>query len=162
MVKNTIIESKIHEWKAIFEKYSPILKPNRKSVPKIVELLNSKYPLEKDLSNKSKKVVEGNVLNNFYGTRLQKGEPLDITVFSVKNEGNAKSLYKMQKEPFKGVTIMIGAETNSGYVYVEGSPELADEITTLQGLDSEELTNYFLVANYIRCMKEAGKLESIT
>lgn len=53
---------------------------------------------------------------------------------------------------------MIGMESETGFVYVEGSKELSDEITAFQGLDLEELTNFYLVANYVRCLKKYNKL----
>lgn len=157
-----IDQATIHEWKAIFERYHQILAPNRRSVKEILNHLKKKYPLEEDLSDKAKKVVELNLLNNYYINRLSKdNKELEITVYKLKYENAAKRIYDLQSEIFKGIPIMIGAESKSGYLFVEGSNELADEITLLQGLDSEELKNYYLVANYIRCLQNTGELENI-
>ncbi|EQE88463.1 hypothetical protein QMY_0540 [Clostridioides difficile F152] len=45
-------------------------------------------------------------------------------------------------------------EFETGCVFVEGSDELNDEITAFKGLDKYDINNYYLVANYIRCLKK--------
>jgi len=121
------------------------------------------------------------VLNN-YGKRLTENhDTLDIVVLRVKNEDNAVRLYenqaiehiefmdKMKKTiinfkpyPFMPIPtiiiIIIGDERKSGYILVEGSQELSEDITMIQGLDSDELKNYYLVANYIETLKKHSKL----
>ena len=52
-------------------------------------------------------------------------------------------------------------EFETGCIFVEGSSVLADEITAFQGLDQDDLENYYLVANYIRCLKKRGLLETV-
>jgi len=156
-----IDDLKVQEWKATFEKYHPRLTPNRKSIHEILNILQLKYSLERDDSTRAKRVVEGNVVKNYYGTRVKKGDPLEIFVFRLKNQGNAIHLYENQSAEYQGIPIIIGAEAKSGFIFVEGSPQLADEITIIQGLDAMELENFYLVANYIRCLTEAGLLEQI-
>jgi adenylosuccinate synthase len=98
----------------------------------------------------------------------------------VKNEGNAVRLYesqvsehtelmdKMKKniknfEPysFKPVPIIIEAERKSGYILIEGSQKLSEEISMIQGLDPDELKNYYLVANCTNVLEKYSKLENI-
>jgi len=92
---------------------------------------------------------------------VKKGEALEIFVFRLKNQGNAVPLYQHRSPMYEECPIIIGAEGKSGFIFVEGSPELADEITIIQGLDAMELENFYLVANYIRCLTEAGVLDQI-
>jgi len=168
----------IKEWKKTYEEYGPLLKPNRKSINEILEYIKFKYPVIEYTSYKARKVVEKNMLNN-YGKRLTENhDTLDIVVLRVKNEDNAVRLYenqaiehiefmdKMKKTiinfkpyPFIPIpTIIIGAERKSGYILVEGSQEISEDITMIQGLDSDELKNYYLVANYIETLKKYSKL----
>ena len=73
-----------------------------------------------------------------------------------------KSLIRNIEElPFETCPIVIGIEKHSGYVFVEGSPSLADEITLLQGLNSKELKNVYLVAHYIQILKKNNQLDPV-
>lgn len=45
-------------------------------------------------------------------------------------------------------------EFEIGYVFVEGSDEFNDEIIFFKGLDKYDINNYYLVVNYIRCLKK--------
>lgn len=92
-------------------------------------------------------------MNECFYRRLPKDKTLDISVYLVKNQGSATVLYEKQSKVFKGVPIRVGLERETGYVSVEGSEELSDEITAFKGLDLDELNNYYLVANYLRCIK---------
>jgi hypothetical protein len=46
-------------------------------------------------------------------------------------------------------------------VFIEGSGELADEIAAYQGLDKDDLGNFYLVANYIRCLEKYDLLDNV-
>lgn len=168
----------VKEWKETYKKYRPLLKPNRKSVNEILEYIKLKYPVEEDKSDKAREVVEKNVLYNHYRKKLSENDKtLSVVVFRVKNEDNAIKLYENQESDhvkfmgkmkktikdfqpysFEPVPIIIGAERKSGCIFVEGSQELSEEITIVQGLDSDELKNYYLVANYINILKKHNKL----
>lgn len=174
-------EGIINEWKKTYEEYRPLLKPNRKSINEILEYIKLKYPVEEDTSAKARKVVEKNVLYNYYSKRLSENDKmLSIVVLRVKNEDNAVQLYenqvsehiefmdKMKKTikdfkpySFEPIPIVIGAERKSGYIFVEGSQGLSEEITIMQGLDSDELKNFYLVANYINVLKKHSKLDEV-
>ena len=147
----------VNGWKAIYAKHRPLLNPNRKSTVEIIEYISSKYLVEEDTSDKAKSVVycmsKNITMNEWTSRRIPNGKTLDITVFHVKNEGNATALYQKQSKVFKDVPIMIGLERETGFVSVEGSEELTDEITAFKGLDLDELNNFYLVANYIRCLE---------
>ena len=171
----------INQWKKTYEEYRQLLKPNRKSIDEILEYIKLKYPVEEDTSAKARKVVEKNVLYNNYSKRLSENDTmLSIVVLRVKNEDNAVQLYenqvsehiefmdKMKKTikdfkpySFEPIPIVIGAERKSGYIFVEGSQGLSEEITMIQGLDSDELKNYYLLANYINVLKKYRKLDDV-
>jgi len=160
--KLEIDENVVKGWMATYKKYSPLLIPNRKTVAEIIEYIKLNYPVEEDKSERSKSVVVDNItMNEFSAKRILDGTNLNPIVFVVKNEGRAKNLYQKQDGIFKDVPIMIGMESETGFVFVEGSKELSDEITAFQGLDSDELTNYYLVANYIHCLQKYNKLNEV-
>ncbi|MGO0881625.1 hypothetical protein ACTPDI_02495 [Clostridioides difficile] len=50
-------------------------------------------------------------------------------------------------------------EFETGCVFVEGSSELADEITAFKGLDEDDINNYYVVANYVRCLKKYNLID---
>jgi hypothetical protein len=100
-------------------------------------------------------------MNEPFSAKIPKGKELIPIVFSVLNEEKGKKLYEEQEEVFENCTIIVGMEFETGCVFVEGSSELADEITAFQGLDEEDHNNYYLVANYIRCLKKYGLLETV-
>ncbi len=45
-------------------------------------------------------------------------------------------------------------ELNTSYIFVEGSSYLYDELMAFTGLDDKDITNYFLVAQYIKCKEK--------
>lgn len=171
----------MEELKAIYDEYIPYLKPNIKDAEEMINHIKSKYPTEEDASARGKKVVELNALG--YRKYLpddifQEDTAPDTTALTVKNEGAGKTLqdkqeqdyYDLLKEqkkliknieelPFEKYPI-IGIEKHSGYVFVEGSPSLADEIILLQGLNAKELKNIYLVAYYIQILKKNNQLGS--
>lgn len=63
-------------------------------------------------------------------------------------------MYDIQEEVYSGCLIIVGMEFETGCVFVEGSDELNDEITAFKGLDKYDINNYYLVANYVRCLKK--------
>ena len=68
-------------------------------------------------------------------------------MFEVKD----KKLYDIQDNIFKGNKIFVGIELNTSYIFVEGSSYLYDDLIAFTGLDDKDITNYFLVAQYIKC-----------
>jgi len=52
-------------------------------------------------------------------------------------------------------------ELNSGYFLVEGSSLLWDELFAFRGLDEEDLKNYYLVAEYVACLRRFDRLDRV-
>lgn len=152
----------IKEWKIVSEKYKPLLKPNTKTASQVIDYLHKKYPLEEVATDSAKQVVIDNItFNKPFADKLPEGKTLKPIVFSIPNRDGAVPLYERQEEVFKNITIMVGLEFETAYVGVEGSGELADELVAFQGLDEADLDNFFLVANYVICLKKYGLLDEV-
>ncbi|MDF2505150.1 hypothetical protein [Clostridium sp.] len=152
----------VERWKEVWNKYKDKLVPNRKSGKEFVKYLKNKYLLEELHGDNAKQVVINNVLyNKPYDDKLPMGAELSAITFIVENQGNGKFLYENQDEVFKGNNIFVGVELESGFFCVEGSSLLWDELYVFQGLDENDIQNYFCVAEYISCLKKFGLLESV-
>lgn len=152
----------VKKWMDTYKKYVPMLAPNQRTITEVIEYIKSKYPMVENESEKYKSVVVNNItMNKVFAKRIPDGKELNSIVFFIKNEGNARTLYENQEAIYKDVPIIIGMESETGFVLVEGSKELYDEIVAFKGLDSHELTNFYLVSNYIRCLKKYNKLNEV-
>lgn len=155
-------EKIVREWIDTYKKYSSILKPNQKAITEVIGYVKSKYPIEENKFEKYKSVAIDNItMNKVFTEKIPNKNELNPIVFSIKNEGNARTLYENQEAIYKDFPIIIGMESETGFVLVEGSKELHDEIVAFKGLDSRELTNFYLVSNYIWCLKKYNKLSEV-
>lgn len=152
----------IESWKAVWNEYKDKLLPNRKSGKEVVKYLKNKYLLEELHDDNAKQVVINNVLyNTCCSDKLRRGVEPSAVTFILENKDRGKFLYENQDEIFKGNSIFIGVELESGFFCVEGSSLLWEELYAFQGLDEKDIQNYFCVAEYISCLKKFGLLESI-
>lgn len=152
----------VEKWKRIWMEYKDKLLPNRKSGAEVVDYLTNKYPLRELHDVKATQVVINNVVNNKqFADKLPIGTTPSAVTFIVQNTGTGKVLYENQDEIFKGNSIFVGIDLNSGYYCVEGSSMLWDELCAFQGLDKSDLQNYYSVAEYISCLKRFRLLENI-
>ncbi|MCC0653974.1 hypothetical protein [Clostridioides sp. ES-S-0001-03] len=155
-----VSQQKVREWKAVYEKYRSTLNVNAKSILELVEYLKQKYTLKEEASEEFKNVVINNIkLNKPFSKKIPSNKELKPIVFTIQNEGKAKTLYENQEEVYSGCSIVVGMEFETGCVFVEGSSELADEITTFKGLDEDDINNYYLLANYVRCIKKYNLID---
>ncbi len=149
-------------WKAVFNEYSQRLHPNRKGAGDVIEYLEGKYQLAELADEEWKLVVAGNVmLNEFNANKLPAGKTVAPRVFRVLNSGQAQLLYRHQDDVFKGQDIILGIDMETGFFHVEGSSLLWDELFAFRGMDKDDLTNYYLVAEYIACLKKFDMLEKV-
>ena len=140
-------EELIKEWKEIYNKNKNNLKPNKKESLEIIKYLENNYSVMEIEDSELEKVVYDNiVLNDFSNQKLCGKNPI-IRLF----EATDKKLYSKQDEIFKGIKIVVGIELHTSFIYVEGSSYLYDELVAFSGLDDIDITNYFLVAQYIKC-----------
>ena len=143
-------EEMIKEWQDIYNKNKDKLKPKKKDAQKKEEYLKETNSVIENENTKLEKVVYDNiVLNEFSNQKLCGKNPI-IRLFEVTD----KNLYERQDDIFKGIKIIVGIELNTSYIFVEGSSYLYDELTAFTGLDDEDITNYFLVAQYIKCKEK--------
>ena len=94
-------------------------------------------------------VYDNIILNEFSNQKLCGKNPI-IRLFEVTD----KTLYKKQEKVYKGIKIIVAIELNTSYIFVEGSSYLYDELVAFTGLDDKDITNYFLVAQYIKCKEK--------
>lgn len=152
----------VEHWKSVFNEYGTRLIPNRKETSDIVDYLEHKYRLEELTGGEWKQLVIDNVLvNEFYSKKLAAGRTVIPKVYRVLNEGHAQSLYLQQDYVFKGLDIVVGIDMETGFFHVEGSSLLWDELFAFRGLDAEDLTNFYLVAEYIACLKRFDMLDNV-
>lgn len=152
----------IDEWKSTFEQYKTRLQPNKKPASEVLEYLKQKYPLVEMPQECAKLTVIDNIMmNQCFAEKVSPDNELKVRVFTVKNTGTGKVLYIQQDEIFQGCEIIIGIEFKTSFIMVEGSSFLKDELMAFQGLDAADLTNFYLVAEYISCLKKFNLLDSV-
>ena len=152
----------VKAWKATFDKYRMQLRPNKKTTFEIIKYLKQKYILAEQTGEKLNKIVVDNViLNDCHASKLPVGKTPIAKVFFVEDTGAGKLLYEQQDNVFKGTKIIVGVELETAFFMVEGSSFLWDELFALRGLDEDDLNNYYLVAEYISCLKRFNMLNSV-
>lgn len=150
-------EEMIEEWKEIYNQYKDKIKPNKREGMDIIAYLENHYNITELQDNELKEVVSFNIQNSeFYADKLNKQKPT-IRIFKINNIGKGKELYNKQEKIFKGITIVVGIELKTSFIFVEGSNDLYEELTAYTGLDEDDIRNYFLVSQYIKC-KEKFKM----
>lgn len=174
------------EWKAIYDQYIPVIKPRHISGQEILDYILNQYPAEEDDSEKLKEVVRLSALGHapyLPDGIIGDGSVMDIAAYRIKNEGAGAVLYENQMQEYKDkvrefrrylkdaedipeedfpIPVVVGVEKNSGYVFIEGSPALLDEITVLKGLNEKELNNIYLVAHYVQLLKKYKRMDLIS
>lgn len=152
----------IEEWKAMYVEYKMKLYPNRKTALEIIEYLKQKYPIAEQTKEELKQVVVNNVIENEgYSNKLPNSKMPVAKVFYVENIGLGKRLYEKQDDVFKKNKILVEVELESAFFMVEGSSMLFDELFAFRGLDKDGLNNFYLVAEYITCLKKFDMLDSV-
>lgn len=152
----------VRKWKDTSAKYRPLLRPNKKSGTEILVYLTGKYPVKEIPAESISEVIADNVLlNDCYARKMPAGKTPEATGFFIENTGAGKHLYENQDEFFRGRPIIAGVELHSAYFMVEGSSLLWDELFAFRGLDEEDLANYYLVAEYVACLRRFDLLDSV-
>ena len=152
----------IAEWKAVFAEYKNRLRPNKRPSRLLIDYIAAKYPVTEEKGDVWREIVIDNILSNPHLAKKlpPQAEPA-IRVFKVLDELAAKKLYLEQDEVYKGLPIVVGIESHTGFFYVEGSSALWDELLAFSGLDQDDLENFYLVAEYVNCVKRFGKLDDV-
>lgn len=127
----------VKEWKKIYDENRDSLTPNRKTGKEIEDYLRTHYTVVSINTEEANRVVTDNILNNqVFKEKLSRGVmPSPVTYYV----GDDK--------------VFVGIDLVSGYIHVEGSVQLYDELFAYRGLDEVDLNNIFLVAEYVKCTK---------
>jgi hypothetical protein len=162
MLTRKITPELVRQWKDVAETYRPSLRPNKKTGSEIIAYLTGKYPVRELPATTLRDVVEDNILSNeCHARKMPAGTIPTVSGFLIDNTGTGKYLYENQDEMFRGNAIIAAVELHSAYFLVEGSSLLWDELFAFRGLDDEDLANYYLVAEYVGCLKRFDLLDSV-
>lgn len=157
MITKEPTEEIIKEWKQLYNQYKDKIQPNKKDGSDIIKYLKNNYSITELQIDELEKVVINNIRNNkVYSNKLNDSNPI-IRILKVNNIGKGKELYNKQDKEFNGIPIIVGIELRTSFIFVEGSSYLYDKLIAYVGLDKEDIKNYFLVAQYIKC-KEKFKM----
>ncbi|MFY9283641.1 MAG: hypothetical protein WAO56_05955 [Miniphocaeibacter sp.] len=135
-MKNSI--SKVNIYENLFVKSIGKLRENIKTIDEMVKILMGRYLLEpyenKDFTLK--------VLEN---TNEKYGEEKYLSLNNIET-------YKLK---FKNSFYLVGFNRSNNGVYVEGNEWLKKQLILLRGLNKEELSNIFLVGEYLYLKEES-------
>ena len=143
-------EEMMKEWQDIYNKNKDSLKPNKKDGLEIIKYLKESHSVIEIENKELENVVYDNIILNEFSNQKLCGKNPIIRLFEVTD----KTLYKKQEKVYKGIKIIVAIELNTSYIFVEGSSYLYDELVAFTGLDDKDITNYFLVAQYIKCKEK--------
>ncbi|MCK9632537.1 MAG: hypothetical protein M0R30_12975 [Methanoregula sp.] len=161
MLARKVTPELVRQWKEEAEAFCPRLSPNKKTGPEILAYLTGKYPVRELTTDSLRDVVKDNILSNeCHARKMPAGTMPEVSGFVIDNTGTGKHLYENQDEMFRGRTIVAAVELHSAYFMVEGSSLLWDELCAFRGLDEEDLANYYLVAEYVECLRRFDLLDS--
>ncbi len=162
MLMKEVTPGMVQAWKETYAIYRPMLRPNKRPVEELIAYLTGKYPVTELTDATVLEVVSANVTGNeWYAKKLPPGRAPDPQVFRVEETGTGRELYDDQDEVFRGIRIIVGFDRETGEFMVEGSSRLWDELFIFMGLDEHDLTNYFLVAEYVECLRRSGNLDRL-
>ena len=136
--------------------------PNRKNAKEIVNYLREKYPLiEVSDAARDQMVIDNVLMNEPHNEKLPKERTHTLSFFKSRITPQEKSFMINKDKIFKGLPIIVGIELETGFFHVEGSSELWDELFAFRGLDEADLENYYLVAEYIHCLRKFNLLAKV-
>lgn len=132
----------INNWKKIYEDNKERLKPNRKSGSEVDSYFRNKYKPDSFDSEELREIVRENILQNqFNKDKLPQGKLPDIACYKVADG-----------------KVLVGIDLVTGFIQVESEDisemeKIYDDLFVFRGLDEQDLTNYFLAAQYVECLK---------
>ena len=132
----------IHEWKRVYNENRDSLQPNRKSGAEVNAYFCNKYCFDKFDSLTFCDVVKFNIMENEPNReKLPQGETPQIMAYKSKDS-----------------SVLVGIDLVTGFFHIEGKDinrvaEIYDDLFLFRGLDEKDIDNYFLVAQYIQCLR---------
>lgn len=144
----------VKKWKVLHATYRSILKPNRKNGKEMLAYIQEHYPVQVVLNQEWQDgLCEELVANEAFKEKVPVGKKLEATCLKVEHTSETAYLFENRASIFQDCEIYIGLEIQSGYMHIEGSDVLYDELFVYQGLDEYDLENPFLVAQYVTLSK---------
>ena len=132
----------INIWKKIYEDNKERLKPNRKSGSEVDSYFKNKYKPACFDSEEFREIIRENILQNqFNKDKLPQGKLPDIALYKVADG-----------------KVIVGIDLVTGFIQVEGEDisemvKIYDDLFVFRGLDGQDLTNCFITAQYVECLK---------
>ncbi|MEG0526987.1 MAG: hypothetical protein RR531_05670 [Longicatena sp.] len=150
----------VQSWKEIFEQYHRLITPSRKSAREMIAYLQEKYGCISFENEEWQQAIQKEVLMNEHNLeKVQPNTPMCVQLYQLEDNASSHHVFEQRAEVFKESEIFVGVEMNSGYLHIEGSDVLYDELFVYQGLDEQDIKNPFLVAQYVElCHKFAVEI----
>ncbi len=157
MQTKRVTRRQVAAWKKTYQTERPKLSPNRRSGAEVTAYLEAHYPVEPFPDPVFLAVVAANILENpAAAEKLPQDAKPDIAAFRIPNVGAGATLYRRRERVFRRHDILCGIDAVTGYIHVEGSSALYDELFYFRGLDADDLGNMYLVAEYAACRSKFG------
>ena len=127
----------IKEWKGIFDSRHTAMSPDRKSGAEVDAFFRDHYSYQLLDSAEFRDMVAAEIMeNDFLREKLPEGALPDIRCYTADD-------------------VMVGIDINSGEFHVESEDIdkvvlVHDDLFVYRGLDEKDLSNFFLVAEYVK------------
>ena len=155
----------VKEWRYTHSMYASKLKPNKKKKKKIVKFIKDRYNVKEVVDHELLNRISNCIVNNIFFAQKLKNDSLPrIVAFTIMNDEKSSALYNSQESMWEKCPIFVAVDLETGYLQVEGSCELHDELFAFQGLDKWDIENIVRVSDYISCIKKynIGLYEELT
>ena len=130
-------EEMIAQWKQVFERYHSALIPNRKSGREVDRYFREKYTHQIFDNAEFREMVALNITeNDYFRSKLPKNALPNI-------------------QSYKTGNVFVGIDLSTGEFHIESENieeviSIHDDLFAYRGLDSEDINNFFLVAEYVK------------
>ena len=155
----------VKEWKYTHSMYASKLKPNKINAEKIVKFIKDRYNVKEVVDHELLNGISNCIVKNiFFAQKLKNGSLPRIVAFTIIKDEKSAALYNSQESMWEKCPIFVAVDLETGYLQVEGSCELHDELFAFQGLDKWDIENIVRVSDYISCIKKynIGLYEELT
>ena len=135
--------------------YASKLKPNRINAEKIVKFIKDRYNVKAVVNHELLNGISNCIVeNSFTSQKLKEDSKPRIVAFTIIKDEKSSTLYNSQESMWDKCPIFVAIDLETGYLQVEGSCELYDELFAFQGLDKWDIENIVRVSDYISCIRK--------
>ena len=151
-------EKQIEQWKQCWAEWHDRLQPARRCGSTLAAWLMNHYPVTPLRSLKAKWVVRRSVTgSSYYRKKLPAGRKPRVLCWVIEPYEAGAALYRDRPEEMAASpAVWVGIDLAGGYFHVEGSDLLWDQLCALQGVDEDDLGNFFLTAQYVEACRRCG------